>query len=288
MPTRLDPMRSPAGKTAAKKSGEKSAERSAEKGVEKKVAAKKGSTKTTAKREPVAKSTADKPDRGLAHGICEQLQQLIYSGEIAPGERLNEAALAQRMGTSRGPIREAIRTLTGIGLVVAVRNRGVFVRQISVREMLEIYELRAMLFGFAAQQAAEHLNESDRQQFEELLAGMDAACEANEGQQYYVLNLRFHALVMAQCHNQRAQQAYEDHAKELHLYRRRYFNATINMRRSNTEHRRIYEAIASGAADRAGKLAQAHVLQGRQRLLSTLDVPATAAAVPAVLERRQA
>lgn len=238
---------------------------------------------------PAAAATrAQRPEQGLAHGISEQLQQLIYSGEIPPGERLNEAALALRMGTSRGPIREAIRMLTGIGLVVAVRNRGVFVRQISVREMLEIYELRALLFGFAAQQAAEHLSEADRREFEQLLAGMDAACEANDGQRYYGLNLRFHALLMAQCHNQRAQQAYEDHAKELHLYRRRYFNATINMRRSNVEHRRIFEAITSGAADKAAKLAQAHVLQGRQRLLATLDTPATAPGAAAAPQRRQA
>jgi DNA-binding GntR family transcriptional regulator len=79
---------------------------------------------------------------------------------------------------------------------------------------------------------------------------------------------------MAQCRNQRAQQAYEDHAKELHLYRRRYFNATLNMRRSNSEHRRIFEAIGKGAGDKAAKLAREHVLQGRQRLLSTLDTPA--------------
>jgi len=221
-------------------------------------------------------------EQGLAHGISEQLQQLIYSGEVAPGERLNEAALALRMGTSRGPIREAIRMLTGIGLVVAVRNRGVFVRQISVREMLEIYELRALLFGFAAEQAAEHLSDADRLEFEQLLAGMDTACDAGDGQRYYVLNLRFHALLLAQWPNQRAQQAYEDHAKELHLYRRRYFNATVNMRRSNNEHRRIFEAITKGAKDRANKLAQAHVLQGRQRLLSTLELPAPAP------ERRQA
>lgn len=227
-----------------------------------------------------------KPAQGLAHGISEQLQQLIYSGDIAPGERLNEAALAQRMGTSRGPIREAIRVLTGIGLVVAVPNRGVFVRQISVREMLEIYELRALLFGFAAQQAAEHLSDTDRAEFIELLAGMDAACDAQDGQRYYVLNLRFHALVLAQCHNQRAQQAYEDHAKELHLYRRRYFDATLNMRRSNTEHRRIFEAIAAGAGERASKLAREHVLQGRQRLLSTLDTPMDRPATPT--ERRRA
>lgn len=217
---------------------------------------------------------AARPEQGLAHGICEQLQQLIYGGEIAPGERLNEAALALRMGTSRGPIREAIRMLTGVGLVAAVPNRGVFVRQISVREMLEIYELRALLFGFAAQQAAEHLSDEDRAEFEQLLDGMDQACEAGDGQRYYGLNLRFHALVMAQCHNQRAQRAYEDHAKELHLYRRRSFDARNNMRRSNTEHRRIFEAITQGAADRANKLAQTHVQQGRQRLLSKLDVPA--------------
>lgn len=233
--------------------------------------------KTTIK--AIERMRATRPEQGLAHGISEQLQQLIYSGDIAPGERLNEAALALRMGTSRGPIREAIRMLTGIGLVVAVPNRGVFVRQISVREMLEIYALRALLFGFAAQQAAEHLGDEDRREFDQLLDGMDAACEAGDGQRYYVLNLRFHALVMAQCHNQRAQQAYEDHAKELHLYRRRYFDAKANMRRSNAEHRRIFEAIAQGTAERANKLAQAHVLQGRQRLLATLDVPASALAL---------
>jgi len=228
------------------------------------------------------KAPAKRPDQGLAHGICEQLQRLIYGGGIAPGERLNEAALALRMGTSRGPIREAIRMLTGIGLVVAAPNRGVFVRQISVREMLEIYELRALLFGFAAQQAAEHLSDADRLEFEQLLAGMDTACDTGDGQRYYVLNLRFHALLLAQWPNRRAQQAYEDHAKELHLYRRRYFNATLNMRRSNNEHRRIFEAIAAGAKERANKLAQAHVLHGRQRLLSTLDTPTTPSA-----ERRQ-
>jgi DNA-binding GntR family transcriptional regulator len=231
---------------------------------------------TTADSQATPPARAERADQGLAHGICEQLQQLIYSGEVAPGERLNEAALAIRMGTSRGPIREAVRMLGGIGLVVAVPNRGVFVRQISVRDMLEIYELRALLLGFAAQQAAEHVSDADRAEFEQLLDGMDAACEAGDGQRYYVLNLRFHALLMAQCHNQRARQAYQDHAKDLHLYRRRHFDAAINMRRSNKEHRGIFDAVTKGAAERAGKLAQAHVLQGRQRLLAMLDTPASA------------
>ena len=225
--------------------------------------------------QPDARPPAEpaRPELGLSHGIAEQLQQLIYSGEVAPGERLNEAALALRMGTSRGPVREAIRMLTGIGLVTAVPNRGVYVRQISVREMLEIYELRALLFGFAAERAADHLEDAHRQAFEQLLDGMDSACEAGDGQRYYGLNLRFHALLMQLCGNQRAQQAYDEHVKELHLYRRRYFDASSHMRRSNAEHRRIYEAIAKGAGSRAASLAQGHVLAGRQRLLAKLETP---------------
>ena len=233
-------------------------------------------SRSAAAKPTVAEETPAAPQRseqGLSHGIAEQLQQLIYSGEVAPGERLNEAALALRMGTSRGPVREAIRIITGIGLVQAVPNRGVFVRQISVREMAEIYELRALLFGFAAQQACEHLDDAAQREAEALLDGMDTACAAGDGHSYYVLNLRFHALLLQLSQNQRAQQAYEDHAKELHLFRRRYFNASTNMRRSNVEHRRIFEAILAGAPDKANKLAQAHVLQGRQRLLTTLDAP---------------
>ena len=211
------------------------------------------------------------PDQGLPLGIADELKRLIHAGEIAPGERLNEAALALRIGTSRGPIREAIRILTGLGLVTAVRNRGVFVRQISVREMIEIYELRALVFGYAAGLAAENIQEPDKQEFERLLTGMDRACDSGDGDLYYALNLQFHLLILQLSNNQRARQTYEDYVKELHLFRRRYFNAPGNMRRSNAEHRQIYEAILKGNAGRAKLLAERHVLSGRQRLLGSLE-----------------
>lgn len=212
-----------------------------------------------------------RPESGLAASIAEQLQRLIHSGEVLPGERLNEAALALRMGTSRGPIREAIRILTGIGLVTAVPNRGVFVRRISVAEMLEIYELRALLFGHAARLAAERVSPADRAGLESLLARMDEACEQGDGTRYYRVNLEFHARLMQLGGNRRAHQAYDDYVQELHLFRRRYFDAAGNMRRSNLEHRMIVEAIVAGDGPRADALAQSHVLQGRQRLLATLD-----------------
>jgi DNA-binding GntR family transcriptional regulator len=216
-------------------------------------------------------SPKEKPEQGLPLFIADELKHLIYTGALKPGERLNEAALALRMGTSRGPIREAIRMLTGLGLVKAVVNRGVFVRQISVREMLEIYDLRALVFGFAAERATEHANEAHKQLFELLLSQMDAACDAQDADRYYDLNLQFHALILRLSNNQRAHDTYDDYVKELHLFRRRYFNSPGNMRRSNIEHRAIYEAIIKGAKAKAKSAAERHVLSGRQRLLASID-----------------
>ncbi|HSI57120.1 MAG TPA: FCD domain-containing protein [Ideonella sp.] len=221
---------------------------------------------------PPPKETRN-PELHLAPRIADALKQLIYDGEFAPGERLNEAALALRMGTSRGPIREAVRVLAGWGLVTPVPNRGVFVRKLSVREMLEVYDLRALVFGFAAERAAERATEADKRELLHLLAAMDQASAAEDGTRYYELNLDFHARILALSGNERACRAYDDYVKELHLFRRRYFNGPGNMRKSNEQHRQLYEAIADGAGARARAVAERHVIEGRGRLLATLETP---------------
>ena len=208
---------------------------------------------------------------GLSRNIAEQLKQLIYAGEFKAGDRLNEAALAVRMGTSRGPIREAIRILTGTGLVTPVVNRGVFVRKVSIKEMLEIYDLRALVFGFAAERASGNITDAHRQKFEALLEGMDRAAQADDSNQYYDLNVQFHELILVLSNSERAHQLYDSYVKELHLYRRQNFNAPGNMRRSNVEHRRIYDAITKGNAGKARQFAEEHIQAGRQRLLALAD-----------------
>ncbi|MDQ2736758.1 MAG: FCD domain-containing protein, partial [Pseudomonadota bacterium] len=96
---------------------------------------------------------------------------------------------------------------------------------------------------------------------------------AEKGTRYYELNLRFHAKVLAMSGNERACKAYEDYVKELHVFRRKYFNGPGNMRRSNEQHRRLYEAIANGAGADARAIAERHVIEGRGRLVATLDAP---------------
>jgi len=211
-----------------------------------------------------------RPSRLLAAHVVDELRQLIETGRVKPGERLNEATLAAEMGTSRGPIREAIRVLSGMGLVTPVPNRGVFVRQVSLPEMMEIYEMRALIFGFAVERAAELLTPARRKILETLLAQMEAAAAAEKGARYYELNLRFHAALVEFSNNRRAARVYGECVNELHLFRRPPFNYAAKMHRSNVEHRAIYEAIVAGRGAQAREMAEAHVRSGRQRLLEAL------------------
>jgi DNA-binding GntR family transcriptional regulator len=212
-----------------------------------------------------------RPPKLLASAIVEELKRLIHDGGLKPGERINEATLAARMGTSRGPIREAIRVLTGMGLVTPVANRGVFVREVSIPEMIEIYELRALVFGYACERATEYMTAARLKSLQSLMAQMDGAAKAGRGAAYYEANLRFHKAVLEYSNNKRAAETYENCVKELHLFRRPAFNYAAKMARSNQEHRAILEAMASGKGAQARRMGEQHVLSGRQRLLETLQ-----------------
>ncbi len=211
-----------------------------------------------------------RPPRLLASTVVEELKRLIQSGALKPGERINEATLADKMGTSRGPIREAIRVLTGMGLVTPVANRGVFVRQVSIPEMIEIYDMRALIFGYACERATEFMTASRLKALQALIAQMESAAKAGKGAAYYETNLKFHRTVLEFSNNKRAAEAYENCVKELHLFRRPAFNYAAKMARSNQEHRGILEAMASGKGAEARRRGEQHVLSGRQRLLETL------------------
>src|ERR1700738_5637682 len=86
--------------------------------------------------------------------VQKELERMILAGDLAAGAKLNEAAVADLLGVSRGPVREAFRALEESGLVRLEKNRGVFVRQIPLDEADDIYELRAVLDDFVGRRVA--------------------------------------------------------------------------------------------------------------------------------------
>lgn len=220
--------------------------------------------------DPATEALTARRTTSLSALAREELERMILTGELKAGERLNEQALATRLGVSRGPIREAARTLERDGLVTCMVNHGVFVRQLSIDEAVELYELRAVIVGYACGRLATQASAAQRGELADLVAAMDTAASAEDAGRYYDLNLRFHDRLMEMSERRRSGELYQSLVKEAHLFRRRSLMSPLAMRESNAEHRRILAAIDDGDAAAARSAAETHHLNGKRRWLETL------------------
>jgi DNA-binding GntR family transcriptional regulator len=211
---------------------------------------------------------AQRRSQSLTAIVQKEIERMILTGALKAGERLNEQALATRLGVSRGPIREATRGLERAGLLTAIVNQGVFVRQISAEEASEIYDVRAVVFGFACERLAGRVTDAQAAALRGFVAEMDRAIERGDSAGYYALNLRFHDAIMDFAAHGRAKQTYQSLIKETHLLRQRALDSAERMRESNGEHAVIVEAMATGDAATARRLAEAHAHGGKRRWLS--------------------
>jgi DNA-binding GntR family transcriptional regulator len=193
---------------------------------------------------------------------------MIEAGELSPGEWVNEAMIAARLGVSRGPVREACRGLEQSGLLDVIVNRGSFVRQVDAAGAADLYDLRAALLALAARTLAGRISKAALAELRRLVDEMDRAIGSAETERYYATNLAFHRALVTLSGNARLAASYLRFIQELHLFRRRALVAPERMLASNQEHRAILAAVGAGDADRAEVLAKAHVLDAKARALN--------------------
>ena len=206
----------------------------------------------------------------LTGALERELEHLILTGELKPGERLNEIQLSNRFGTSRGPLREATRSLHAKGLVDIIRNRGVFVRAVSPQEALEIYEVRAAIFGLAGRLVTDRVTDEMLGRLEDYLQQMDAVAAGRNFDDYYPLTLAFHHYLVTSTGNATLVREYKGFVNKLHLCRARGLVQAGGLAVSNREHREMVDALASGNRDRAQEAFFRHVERSKLRFLSTL------------------
>lgn len=207
----------------------------------------------------------------LTGALERELEHLILTGELKPGERLNEIQLSTRFGTSRGPLREATRSLQAKGLVDAIRNRGVFVRSISPKEALEIYDIRAALFGLAGRVLTDMVTDAMLARLNEFLDKMDGIAQQRDFDRYYPINLQFHDFLIRSTNNSMLAQEYQSLVNRLHLCRARGLVQAGGLAVSNHEHREMVDALASGNRERAQEAFFRHVERSKQRFTTTLE-----------------
>jgi phosphonate utilization transcriptional regulator len=205
--------------------------------------------------------------QSLTSLVQREIERRILAGELLPGAKLNEAELAAAMGISRGPVREAFRALEQAGLVHTEKNRGVFVRQVSLEEANEIYEVRAALEAQIGRLAAQRITAPLVERLRSVVKRMHAVVRSRDPDAYFPLNLEFHETLAQACGNRALATNYRRVVNELNLYRRQAIMRNVEIIPISTrEHEAIVDAVAKGDAALAERLLYAHVIDSRERL----------------------
>jgi phosphonate utilization transcriptional regulator len=223
---------------------------------------------------PVAPVPGDRPatiallqSHSLTQLVQAEVEALILSGELAPGEKLTELTLAARLGVSRGPIREAFRLLEEAGLVRTEKNRGVFVRQVPLAEALEIFDLRAAMDEWVGRRLATTATAAQLKELRQLVESMERAVKDEDATAYHRLNLQFHDRMVEMAGNAKLTSIYRRLIKELSLFRRFNLAASGLLPQSAHEHRQILKAIGAQDPAAAGAAMYDHVMESRQRTI---------------------
>jgi phosphonate utilization transcriptional regulator len=210
--------------------------------------------------------------------VRRELERRILCGELAPGSKLIEADIAAELGVSRGPVREAFRALEQASLVRTEKNRGVFVRQVSLEEANEIYEVRAALEGLIGRLASRRIRPEQVEKIRAVVKKMHAVGRTRDAAAYYPLNVEFHELLVEATGNRALQANYRRIVNELDLYRRETISRSAeNIPVSTREHEAIVNAVAKADEKLAERLLLEHVIESRERLHRALAKPARAA-----------
>ena len=213
---------------------------------------------------------------GAAEKAYQGLRTLIVNGSFPAGAHLREETLASRLGVSRTPVREAVRRLAAEGWVRLVPNQGAYVCTWSRHDVEEIFALRAMLEGFAAEAAARHASEADIKELHRLSTAAKSLlpCKSPaDVEQIAELNDHFHKLILTAAGQQRTA-AIATHLVELPIALRNFHQfTTTEMERSISQHLALVDAIAARDPAWAGTVMRAHVLSGKAAFKDHHNLP---------------
>ncbi len=203
--------------------------------------------------------------------VAGRIRDLIIEGELAPGEQVNEARLCAILGTSRTPIREAIRTLAGEGLIVLRPGRSTIVRQFSRNEVHDMLEVIAKLESLAARKACEKASDEQIAAIVKAHEQMMHYFEAQDRLPYYKLNQQIHSTIVEAAGNSALAEVHSLLQARMKRIRYEGHNGPQRWESAAQEHVRIIEAIIARDGDAAEKATQAHIQNTWERIKD--DIP---------------
>lgn len=207
----------------------------------------------------------------LREVVCETLRDAIRKGVLKPGERLMEIQLADELGVSRTPVREAIRKLELEGYVIMMPRRGTYVANLSIRDVNEVFEIRTSLDSLASGLAAERITDDELERMQRLLVHIGEYIEANDMEKIVAADTEFHDILYQASRNTRLVGIIVNLREQMTRFRTMSMAFPGRLQETLAEHRRIVEAIAQGDVKEAQQAAEYHMEKSEQTLLASME-----------------
>ena len=204
--------------------------------------------------------------------VFNTLRHAILKGELEPGERLMEIALAQKLGVSRTPIREAIRKLELEGLVVMVPRKGAEVADITEKDLRDVLEVRTALEELSIELAMKNITQDE---FEQLKSANETFAKNSEGDDLIKIaesDVAFHEIIYNATGNKRLIQIINNLREQMYRYRLEYIKDKSSHERLVQEHNRIIEAIQKDNVQDAKAAIKLHVENQEENILKSIKV----------------
>lgn len=202
--------------------------------------------------------------------VFQTLRNAILKGELQPGERLMEIQLAQRLGVSRTPVREAIRKLELEGLAIMIPRRGAIVADITEQDLKDVLEVRAALEELAGQKACKRINEEQIRELEKAAAVFKKSLETDDLLKCVETDMAFHEIIYEATCNKRLQQMLLNLREQMYRYRLEYMKDKRTHRLLVEEHETILRAISRRDQEKTGAALRVHIENQKENILKSL------------------
>ena len=202
--------------------------------------------------------------------VFNTLRQAILKGELRPGERLMEIQLAQRLGVSRTPVREAIRKLELEGLVLMVPRKGAEVAEITVKDLEDVLEVRAALEELAAKIACDHITDEQLQELKKAAADFKKVLDTDDLTSCVQADMKFHEIIYNATDNARLLQILNNLREQMYRYRMEYLKDKSMHKTLVEEHDAIRRALKKRDKDKAAQAICVHIENQKQSIIDSL------------------
>ncbi len=207
----------------------------------------------------------------LREVVFETLREAIINATLKPGERLMEIQMAEEMGVSRTPVREAIRKLELEGFVVMVPRKGAYVAGISIKDIADVFEIRAAMEGLAAGLAAERITEEELEQLERILVKIGECVKNKDLEKLIEVDTEFHDTLYKACRNERLVQIVSNLREQIQRARTASLSSPGRSKNALEEHKKIVEAVSERNVELAQMLAREHIENAENAMLDLMN-----------------